>query len=95
MLGEDDQKGQRKLTPDELEDARNALGCMVPWRFVAAQYKITENDLRRQLNMPPRRAPEPPAGEGGLIRPEHIEQMSRRKSMLKSLREKSEGRGDG
>lgn len=94
MIGDDPGHDQRKLSPDELDEIRNSWGCGVPLQLLATQHGVTENELRRQLGIPPRRAPEPPAGERGLIRPEHLEQMRRRKEILTALRNPNKGRGD-
>lgn len=87
--------GQKNLTPEQLAEIRDCWGMGVSLRTLATQHGVTECELQRKLGIPPRRAPEPPAGKGGLIGPEHIQQMNRRKAMLKTLREETEGGGNG
>jgi hypothetical protein len=87
--------GQKNLTPEQLAEIRDCWGMGVSLRFLATQFGVPECELRQQLGATPRRAPEPPAGEGGLIEPKHIQQMAKRKAMLKTLREETEGGGNG
>lgn len=50
MISPTDNNDHRKqLTPDDLADVRNAWGCGVSLKMLAAQRGLTEQELRWQL----------------------------------------------
>lgn len=94
MIATIEPDGENKLSPEQLAEIRDCWGMGVPLPILAGQHGLTENELRRQLHETPRRAPEPPTGKRGLIRPEHIRQMADRQRQLQALRQRFGGRRD-
>lgn len=90
MDTESNDEQTRILSEAEKLDAKNAIGCGVPRRVVAASYSLTEDQLRKQIGDRKAPIPDPPA----LIGPDEIAQMRERKKQLRDLRKRFGG-GNG